>query len=354
MAKASLDLLRAKVLNAAAAAQRTPAQAPIALDKLAAHVVATTPPEAPPAQPAAPPVASAIALLIAGTALLGLLCPGTAYAGPCTNVPALVCENWIDTWLEIIGLGAIALVAFFVGIAILVGLCRFFRPSRMVRKIDMAVILALAAISALAWAAPADAQSVAQGGNRAVPMPRPFTPTPGLTGNPVKDIKNAITGQQQEETTAANSVESFLAKPFQDLADFIASDSEAAISLSTVVPELQDGHGQQCWIATRQFGEVIKAHPVPLTLKAQTDLEAFRLLTMAANNLCANPHCTQVFADLGNAVQTMAPINYSIPVPSLHDLCAKVPQVAVVPPVTVPAPTPVAAPAAPVTPATPN
>lgn len=247
IAKASLDILRAKVLNAAELAQRRPAAAPAALAQLATHVEVTAPVPAP-VITATPPVASAIVLAI-GLAALGLGWPGTAHA----QTP------------------------------------------------------------------------------RAAP--------PKLTGNVAKDIGDAIKGDQS--AAAQKSIEAFLAKPFQDLADFIASDSEAAITLSTVVPELQDGHGQQCWIATRQFGEVVKAHPVPLTLKAQTDLEAFRLLTMAANNLCANPHCTQVFADLGNAVQTMAPLNASIPVPSLHDLCAKVPQVAVVAPVSVPVPVPV-------------
>jgi hypothetical protein len=143
-----------------------------------------------------------------------------------------------------------------------------------------------------------------------------------------------------------------LAKPFQDLANFIADDSAAAIALSTQIPDLQDGHGQQCWMATAKFGEVVKAHPVPVTLRAQTDLEALRMLAMAANNLCSNVHCTQVFSDLTVAIQTLAPVNASIPIPSLHDLCAKVPQVGVIPPIPVPpAPPPVVPP---VTPATPN
>lgn len=238
IAKASLDLLRAKVMLAAAKAQASPSVAPQALASVAAHVAATAPASVTP-----PPVAAAL-VFIAATLALGLLCPGAAYAQ--------------------------------------------------------------------------------------TPRSRP-----PLTGNIPADIKNAVS--PQSEAATANSVEAFLAKPFQDLADFIGDDSAAAIALSTAVPELQDGHGQQCWIATKQFGEVVKAHPVPLTLKAQTDLEALRLLAMAANNLCANPHCTQVFADLGNAVQTLAPLNASIPIPSLHDLCAKVPQVAVVPPIPVPA-----------------
>lgn len=156
------------------------------------------------------------------------------------------------------------------------------------------------------------------------------------TGNLPADIRAATTATAS--SAAQNSIETFLAKPFKELADFIGADSDTAIALSTQIPELQDGHGQQCWLATRQFGEVVKAHPIPLTLKAQTDLEALRLLMMAANNLCANVHCTQVFDDLKNGVQTLAPLNASIPLPGLHDLCAKVPQIAVIAPISVPAP----------------
>ena len=162
------------------------------------------------------------------------------------------------------------------------------------------------------------------------------------TGNLPADIRAATTATA---VSSANAVETFLAKPFKDLADFIGADSDAAIALSTAIPELQDGHGQQCWLATRQFGDVVKAHPIPLTLKAQTDLQALRLLMMAANNLCSNVHCTQVFGDLANGIQQLAPLNASIPIPSLHDLCSKVPQIAVIAPISVPAPAVTPAPA---------
>jgi hypothetical protein len=134
--------------------------------------------------------------------------------------------------------------------------------------------------------------------------------------------------------SAADNVLAALAKP---LANFIGEDADGAIALSTAIPALQDGHGQQCWMATKQFADVIKAHPVPLTLKVSTDLEALRLLMMASNNLCSNVHCTQVFGDLATGIAQLTPLNTSIPIPSLHDLCAKIPQVAVVPLVTVPA-----------------
>lgn len=127
-----------------------------------------------------------------------------------------------------------------------------------------------------------------------------------------------------------------LAKPFQDLAAFIGDDLDAAIALSTAIPELQDGHGQQCWMAMSTFGKIVKAHPLPLTLRAATDFEALRLHAISANRLCGNAHCTQMFADGVTMAQAASPVPL-VGVPQLHDLCAKIPQIALVDPVTVPA-----------------
>lgn len=128
---------------------------------------------------------------------------------------------------------------------------------------------------------------------------------------------------------AEDKVMAVLAKPFNDLADFLQSDAAPAAALSTAIPDLQDGHGQQCWMAMGTAASVFKAHPVPLTLRAMTDFEALRLLGMAANRLCANTHCTVVFADATSMAQAASPIPLIIP--SLHDLCAKVPQVSLAP-----------------------
>lgn len=174
-----------------------------------------------------------------------------------------------------------------------------------------------------------------------------------VTGNVAKDLatdraniaKHAASTATSAATSTADDVLAALAKPFQDLATFIGNDIDAAVALSTAIPALQDGNGQQCWMGMQQFAAVVNAHPVPLTLKVATDLEALRLSMMAANNLCANPHCTQVFADLSNGVQQLAVgIGSAIPVPSLNAVCSKVPQIAVVASVPVPAtPVPAAA-----------
>ncbi len=139
-----------------------------------------------------------------------------------------------------------------------------------------------------------------------------------LTGNIVNDINAARGGGGLISSPAEGDLMKVLAKPFQDLADFLSSDAASAIALSTQIPALQDGHGQQCWIAMSSAGDVFKAHPVPLTLKIMTDVEALRLLAMTANNLCSNVHCTQVFADLTTMAQAASPT--PLPIPGLHDL----------------------------------
>lgn len=192
----------------------------------------------------------------------------------------------------------------------------------------------------------------AAAGNRVhAPTPVP-KPRPALTGNPVQDIQNAINGgasaaaapgsaASAEGGPLGQALAQALSAPFQQLANLINSDLDGAITLSTSVPELQDGNGQQCWMAMKAFGKVVKAHPLPLTGKAVTDLEAARLMTMAANRLCGEPHCNTVFSDLANAATqaaSLVPGAQAVQVPSLSSLCAHVPTVVVAAPVNTPAP----------------
>lgn len=132
----------------------------------------------------------------------------------------------------------------------------------------------------------------------------------------------------------SDTIAGALAKPFQDLANFIGSDADGGVTLATAIPNIQDGHGQQCWIEMQSFGAIIKAHPIPITFHVIQDYETLRLLGIATNRLCTNVHCTQVFADFTAMAQAASPVPLAIP--SLHDLCTKVPQIAVVPPVSVP------------------
>lgn len=154
---------------------------------------------------------------------------------------------------------------------------------------------------------------------------------PALTLDPVADIKNALAPTAATATTNALAP---LVKAFNDIAAYIGADIDGAVRLS-IATDIKDGNGEQCLIALRAFGKVLKAHPVPATLNVAQDLEALRLLAISANKLCADSHCTQVFADVSNAVQTVS--GGSIPVPTLNSLCSKVPQVAVAAPVDLPA-----------------
>ncbi len=153
-----------------------------------------------------------------------------------------------------------------------------------------------------------------------------------LTGNIANDFGAAVVGSS---ASTANNIAAALAKPFQDLANFIGDDAIGGAALATAIPAIQDGHGQQCWIEMQSFGAIIKAHPVPITFHVIQDYETLRLLGIAANRLCVNVHCTQVFADFSSMAQAASPM--PLPIPSLHDLCTKVPQIAIVDPVPMPA-----------------
>jgi hypothetical protein len=140
-----------------------------------------------------------------------------------------------------------------------------------------------------------------------------------------QDIKNAF---EKPLTTASNEIVSALSKPLQDLADFLVTGLDDAATLAVAIPDLQDGNGQACWLAMAATGKILKEHPVPLTLKVAADLESFRLLNMAANKICQNAACTQVFTEAGNLVNAASPVPLALP--NLTALCSKVPQIAMV------------------------
>jgi hypothetical protein len=131
-------------------------------------------------------------------------------------------------------------------------------------------------------------------------------------------------------TAELNTIMSAIAQPFQALSDFIASDAAGAATLATQVPALQDTNGAACWIKMQAAGAVFQAHPVPLTLKVMTDFESLRLLQMTANDLCAYTPCTVVFSDGANlAVAVASAVGGALTsnaVPSLTQLCARIPQ----------------------------
>lgn len=156
------------------------------------------------------------------------------------------------------------------------------------------------------------------------------------------DPAHLLPGCQTTLDASGNPIEQILSQPMQQLADFIAGGFDDAVTLSTAVSNLQDGNGQACWSVLREYSAVLKAHPIPITLKFAADLESLRLLNMAAKKVCQTASCTQVFNELTNGITSLSPI--SIPIPSISALCAKVPDIAVVAatpaPIITPTPTP--------------
>jgi hypothetical protein len=174
-----------------------------------------------------------------------------------------------------------------------------------------ALVLAILLLGALAWPGNASAQTR---------LKLPIDPL-------------HLNSTSSQPTAVLNDVMTALAKPFQDLANFIGGDADGAASLATVIPNLQDVNGKACWVKMQEAGAVFKAHPVPLTFKLMTDFESLRLLQMTTNDLCSYTPCTVVFSDASNLVTGVAAavggaLASSMQIPNLTTLCSRIPQIA--------------------------
>jgi hypothetical protein len=164
-------------------------------------------------------------------------------------------------------------------------------------------LMLLAAIGALA---------LCGGDARAQTRPHP---RPVLTGDPVRDIAAAAERTREKVaddlTAAAKQIETLL-------------DTADAIKLATAVPSLQDTVGAACWKSFDGLSQVLKAHPLPVTLKLAADIEAMRLTAMALNQICTNPNCGQMWTDAANTASALsvAPLPFS-----LTSLCSRVPAI---------------------------
>lgn len=137
---------------------------------------------------------------------------------------------------------------------------------------------------------------------------------PAITGNLPADIATDINGSPIAVIAgSSSSISSFLTN---------LADISGAVTLSTQIQGLQDPVGNACWLQLAPVQALIAVHPVPLTLKVASDIEAARLLAIAMNQVCANPNCGQMFVDATNAAAAIA----GAPLPfSLQSLCSKVP-----------------------------
>jgi len=138
------------------------------------------------------------------------------------------------------------------------------------------------------------------------------TKRPVLTGNPVNDIENAISQPGSPLAKATTD----LAKLLTDIADF--SD---AVTLSSQIPGLQDPVGAACWTQFTPIQALIKVHPLPLTFKLASDIEAGRLAIIGMNQVCANPNCGQMFLDATNIANSLS----ANPIPiTLSSICSRI------------------------------
>jgi hypothetical protein len=128
--------------------------------------------------------------------------------------------------------------------------------------------------------------------------------------------------------------------PLATLASQFAGDAAKATALATSIPGLIDGNGAACWQSGATLGAVMTAHPNLLTGNAMEDLEALRLATAAARQICNNPACGTVFEELATGIKTMngaLPISVNLPTQNIFvDACLHIPTIAMVP---APAPT---------------
>lgn len=109
------------------------------------------------------------------------------------------------------------------------------------------------------------------------------------------------------------------------LAQWTADDITAAQALSTSITGLQDPVGAACWASFSNLVGLLKQHPIPLTMKVATDLEALRLTHIALKQICENPNCGQMWTDLQNAQAALS----IVPLPfSMQSICARVPAIA--------------------------
>lgn len=117
--------------------------------------------------------------------------------------------------------------------------------------------------------------------------------------------------------------------PLANIINFFAGQFDSALALAVQFPELQDGNGAACWKRASTLGAIIKVHPLILTGNAPVDLEAQRLFFAGLNAMCADPHCTQVFTDLGNGVQALGA---NISIPNFTSFCTRFPTITMVTP----------------------
>lgn len=178
----------------------------------------------------------------------------------------------------------------------------------------LAFALALALLATPAFAQDGLNPSGAIGGD-ASGAPTPTASPPALTGNLFRDIANGAKASVNGQVTTI----------FDQLAAWVGGDLTAARALAIQNPGLQDWNSYTCLGVAQNFTNLLKQHPVPLTLKIASDVVALRLAIASAKQVCMEPTCQAISADVS---QGIAQIGMGIPPPAtLETICAKIPSI---------------------------
>lgn len=136
-----------------------------------------------------------------------------------------------------------------------------------------------------------------------------------VTGRPIADFQAAQAKVTADLTSVAKQLEALI-------------DTPEAEALATSIPGVSDGIGAACWKSFGNLTAVLKAHPLPATLRVATDIEAARLAGIALAQICANPNCGQMWTDALNVASAISVVPPAFSFPSL---CARVPTIGTVP-----------------------
>ena len=135
-------------------------------------------------------------------------------------------------------------------------------------------------------------------------------------------LNKKLAGTSAETEDASNNI-------FQQIANWFSADPQEAIDLAYAFPTPPDGNGPMCWAQGGALIAIIKAHPLILTGKPETDMEAWRLATMRARTICDNTACQTIAQEFASGIKTMSPVPITLPsVNAFSDICLHVPHLA--------------------------
>lgn len=94
---------------------------------------------------------------------------------------------------------------------------------------------------------------------------------------------------------------------FQAIGQWTTDDLDAAIKMAD---DNGDPIGSACWKVWQGAANVVKVHPIPLTAKLASDIEAARLVSLAIDRVRADPNCAGVWMYVQNK---LGPLGLAIP-----------------------------------------